>query len=160
MPKPSHDADFKVLFESAPQAYLVLSPDLIIIAVSDAYLKATMTTRENVIGQHLFDVFPDNPSDPEASGIRNLKASLETVLQTKQSHTMAVQKYDIRRREEDGGEFEERFWSPVNSPILAADGTLRFIIHRVEDVTEFIRMHRQGILQSQIEEELRERANK
>ncbi len=160
MPKPSHDVDFKVLFESAPQAYLILSPEWIIIAVSDAYLKVTMTTRENIIGRHLFDVFPDNPSDPEATGIRNLRASLESVMQTKQAHTMAVQKYDIRRREEDGGEYEERFWSPVNSPILAADGTLRYIVHRAEDVTEFIRMHRQGVLQSQIAEELRERANK
>ena len=35
--------------------------------------------------------------------------------------------------------FEERYWSPINSPGLA-DGTLTQIIHRIEDVTEFIRL--------------------
>jgi len=53
---------------------------------------------------------------------------------------MAVQKYDIRRPESEGGGFEERFWSPTNSPVLDADGELAYIIHRVEDVTEFVRL--------------------
>ena len=35
--------DFQLLFESAPGLYLVLAPDLTIVAVSDAYLRATMT---------------------------------------------------------------------------------------------------------------------
>jgi FixJ family two-component response regulator len=35
--------DFQALFESAPGLYLVLTPALTIVAVSDAYLKATMT---------------------------------------------------------------------------------------------------------------------
>jgi light-regulated signal transduction histidine kinase (bacteriophytochrome) len=37
------------------------------------------------------------------------------------------------------GVFEERFWSPVNSPVVDADGKLEYIIHRVEDVTAFVR---------------------
>jgi two-component system, cell cycle sensor histidine kinase and response regulator CckA len=49
-----------------------------------------------------------------------------------------VQKYDIRRPDREGGGFEERHWSPTNTPVLA-DGTLRYIIHRVEDVTDFVR---------------------
>ncbi len=32
---------------------------------------------------------------------------------------MPVQKYDIRRPEAEGGGFEERFWSPTNSPVPA-----------------------------------------
>ena len=54
--------DFRTLFESAPGLYLVLTPDLTIVAVSDAYLRATMTTREEILGLALFDVFPDNPA--------------------------------------------------------------------------------------------------
>src|ERR1700722_13959850 len=38
--------DFRALFESAPALYLVLDPDLRIVAVSDAYCRATMTRRE------------------------------------------------------------------------------------------------------------------
>ena len=35
--------DFRALFKSAPNLYLVLDPDLRIVAVSDAYPHATMT---------------------------------------------------------------------------------------------------------------------
>src|SRR3989449_6998501 len=131
--------DFQVLFESAPGLYLVLTPALTIVAVSDAYLKATMTKREEILGRGLFEVFPDNPDDPAATGGRNLRAPLDRVLTHRVPDTMAVQKYDIRRPESEGGGFEERYWSPVNSPVLGADGMIAYIIHRHEDVTEVIR---------------------
>jgi PAS domain S-box-containing protein len=137
--------DFQALFESAPSSYLVLTPDFTIVAVSNAYLQATMTKREEILGRGLFDVFPDNPEEPTATGVRNLRTSLENVLQNRASHTMAVQKYDIRRSESEGGEFEERYWSPINTPVLGTDGQLAYIIHRVEDVTEFIRLKQQEI---------------
>src|SRR5262245_16655595 len=92
---PPRNLDFRELFEAAPGLYLVLSPDLKIIAVSGAYLQATMTTREAIVGRGLFDVFPDNPADPSATGTRNLAASLERVLRHKTADAMAVQKYDI-----------------------------------------------------------------
>ena len=37
--------DFRTLFESAPGLYLVLTPDLKVVAACDAYLRATMTER-------------------------------------------------------------------------------------------------------------------
>jgi signal transduction histidine kinase len=134
--------DFRALFESAPGLYLVLAPDLVIVAVSDAYLKATMTTRDGILGRALFDVFPDNPDDPGATGTANLRASLERVLRQCAPDAMAVQKYDIRRPESEGGGFEERFWSPINSPVLGPGGAVAYIIHRVEDVTDFVRLKR------------------
>jgi PAS domain S-box-containing protein len=127
--------DFRQLFESAPGLYLVLTPELQIVAVSNAYLQATMTQREQILGRHLFDVFPDNPDDPSATGVRNLNASLQRVLKNSVPDTMAVQKYDIRRPESEGGGFEERYWSPVNSPVFGRSGSVEYIIHRVEDVT-------------------------
>lgn len=138
--------DFKLLFERAPGLFLVLrpDPDFTILGASDAYLHATLTKRDKIIGHGLFDVFPDNPDDPAATGVHNLRASLERVLATKATDAMAVQKYDVLRPENAGGGFEERYWSPVNSPVLAADGHILYIIHRVEDVTEFVRISRQG----------------
>ncbi|MEI9895991.1 MAG: ATP-binding protein [Chthoniobacter sp.] len=127
---------FRALFDSLPGLYLVLTPDLTIVAVSDAYLKATMTERSGILGQHLFDVLPDNPEDPEATGETNLRASLNRVIKTGQPDTMAIQKYDIRRPD---GTFEERYWSPVNSPVLGADRKIEYVIHRVEDVTDFLK---------------------
>lgn len=149
--------DYRALFETAPGLYLVLTPQLQIVAVSDAYLRATMTDRDAILGRELFDVFPDNPDDPTADGVANLRQSLQRVVRTRVQDSMAVQKYDIRRPESEGGGFEERFWSPVNCPVLDADGGLRYIIHRVEDVTALIRLKEQGAEQSRLAEELRSR---
>lgn len=124
------------MFEFAPDAYLLLAPDaprFTMVAANAARLRATLTKREAVIGRPLFEVFPDNPADPAATGVRNLRASLYEVLRTKQAHRMPVQKYDIRK---PNGDFEERYWEPLNSPVLDERGELIYIIHRVEDVTE------------------------
>ncbi|HTL67628.1 MAG TPA: ATP-binding protein [Lacunisphaera sp.] len=129
-------AELQSLFESLPGLYLILTPDHRIVTASDAYLQATLTRREDIIGRGLFEVFPDNPGDPAADGVRNLRASLERVAAQRASDTMAIQKYDVRRPD---GTWEERFWSPVNSPLLDADQRLLYLIHRVEDVTEFVR---------------------
>ncbi len=132
--------DFRALFEAAPNLYLVLSPDLIIVAASEAYCRATLTERDHILGRHLFDVFPDNPDDPAATGVNNLRASLVRVLQFRRPDAMAVQKYDIRRPDSEGGGFEERYWAPLNSPVLSKAGEVAWIIHRVEDVTEIVRL--------------------
>ncbi len=50
--------------------------------------------------------------------------------------TMAVQKYDIPLPASEGGGFEERYWSPINSPVIGPGGEVAYIIHRVEDVTD------------------------
>ena len=146
--------DFRLLFESAPGLYLILDPAHTIVAVSDAYLRATMTRREDIIGRGLFDVFPDNPNDPEATGVRNLSASLMRVKQKKTADTMAVQKYDIRKPESEGGGFEERYWSPCNTPVLNAKGEILYIIHQVEDVTELVRLRQRGDDMDKLSEDL------
>lgn len=125
--------DFKLLFENLPGLYMILSPEFNIITVSDAYAAATMIKRESVIGRHLFDVFPDNPDDKQADGVRNLSASLNEVIRTGKPHVMAIQKYDVRRPD---GVFEERYWSPRNSPLFNEQQQLVCIIHDAVDVTE------------------------
>ena len=156
----SADVDFRALFEAAPGLFLVLDTDLRIVAVSDAYLAATMIRRDDVLGRGIFEVFPDNPNDPAATGVGNLRASLERVRKTAKPDTMAVQKYDIRRPESEGGGFELRYWSPVNSPVLDDLRRVRYIIHRVEDVTEFVRLRERRDEQEATTAELRERAEK
>ena len=152
--------DFRALFEAIPGLYLVLRPDLTIAAVSAAYLAATMTRREEILDRDIFDVFPDNPDDPTATGVSNLRASLLRVIEDRVSDTMAVQKYDVRRPASEGGGFEERHWSPVNSPVLNDTGDVAWIIHRVEDVTEFIRAKQQEEAQERQTQDLRARAER
>ena len=102
-----------------------------------------MSARTDIVGHPIFEVFPDNPDDPNTEGVRNLKASLDRVRRELRDDSMSVQKYDVQRPEAAGGGFEERFWSPHNSPILNPDGSLAYIIHQVQDVTDFIRVVRE-----------------
>lgn len=130
---------FRSLFEAVPGKFLVLEPGQYeIVAVSDAYLAATMRRREEIKGKPLFEAFPDDPGENTADGVRNLKASLDRVRDTGFTDQMAVQRYPIPRPAEQGGGFEERYWNPVNTPVFGPDGELSFIIHRVEDVTELV----------------------
>ena len=151
--------DFRALFESAPGLYLVLTPDFTIVAASDAYLRATLMTRDDILGRGLFEVFPDDPDDPGADGKLNMRASLKRVISQLAPDALPVQKYDIRRPESQGG-IEERYWSPVNSPAFGKDGKLAYIIHRVEDVTEFVRLTQQSGAQARQSEALRSRVEK
>jgi signal transduction histidine kinase len=146
------ELDFRLLFEASPDILLVLRPDsprYTMVAATEARLQATHTTREGTLGRGLFEVFPDNPDDPAATGLVNLRRSLERVLATRAPDTMAVQKYDIRGPD---GSFQVKYWSPKNLPIFGSNGELCYILHRVEDVTDLVQASEAG-------DELRGRAN-
>jgi signal transduction histidine kinase/ActR/RegA family two-component response regulator len=128
-------ADFRAFFERAPGLYLVLAPDLTVIAVSDAYARAMMTTRAGLVGRALFDVLPDDPAAEAASALRQ---SLQRVCELKRPDAVTAQKYAAPRPITAGGGFEERYWRALNTPVLDGDGELRWIIHHVEDVTELM----------------------
>ncbi len=135
--------DFRLLFEESPDILLVLLPDTpryTMVAATSARWRATHTAPDT-LGRGLFEVFPDNPDDPSATGTSNLRASLERVLKTRQPDTMPVQKYDIRRHD---GSFEVKYWSPKNLPVLSGSGEVLYILHRVEDVTALVRASEQG----------------
>lgn len=149
-------ANFQLLFESVPGLFLVLLPDFTITAVSDAYLQATLTRREQIVGRHLFNVFPDNPDDPNADGVANLRRSLERVLETRMPDAMAMQKYDVPRP--DGTGFEERYWSPSNFPVMDADRNILYIMHRAEDITSYVLLKKNrdelGILHDELKKKV------
>ena len=134
--------DYQRLFEALPIPMLVMDDSLVMIAMNDAYLAVAGATREELLGRTPMAAFPDNPDDPEASGVRNLTHSLRTVLQTGRPDTMALQRYDVQTGPE--GAFEERYWSPVNVPLLDSEGQVTHVLHRVEEVTEFVRLRGDG----------------
>lgn len=130
------DRSFTRLFEASPAPLLVLKPDtprFTITEVNDAYLEATMRSRDELLGRGAFDAFPDNPDDKTVGGASVLRASLERVLKSRKPDALPQLKYDILRPD---GSFEERWWSPVNSPVLDDDGAVEAIIHNANDVTE------------------------
>ncbi len=128
--------DFARVFDEAPAPFLLLTPDLVIVHANRARLEATATTLEDTVGRHLFDVFPLNPDDPGADGVRNLADSLGRARDTRRPVTMAIQKYDIPLPD---GTWVERFWSPYNVPILDDEGRVVLLLHRSDDITDYVR---------------------
>ncbi|MFJ3829071.1 PP2C family protein-serine/threonine phosphatase [Streptomyces sp. NPDC090046] len=130
--------DYQAVFRALPGAVALLTPDLVYLDVNESFLSTSGRTREQLIGRYLFDVFPDNPTDDGATGMHNLRTSLERVAATGERDSMAVQRYDVEYPH-GSGVWHERYWSPVNVPVLAPDGTVALLVHRVEEVTELIR---------------------
>ncbi len=135
--------DYKLLFEAAAGLYVVFDRELRIVAASDAYLRATMTRREAIVGKTISEVFPARPAGNGGNGLRAARRMLERVLNEGVVDSMALERYDLPA---PGGGFEERYWSVVSSPVLGADGNVEFVISSVEDVTDFLRLHKTGEL--------------
>jgi signal transduction histidine kinase len=130
--------DFEAFFEALPAPCIVFAADdprYTIVAVNDAYLTATNSVRygaRGLLGRPLFQTFPDPLYDPMATETANLRISLHRVMRNRAADRMVVQRFETRDAE---GGVVERYWSPVNAPVLDDDGEVAFIVHHVEDVT-------------------------
>ncbi|MBC7474697.1 MAG: PAS domain-containing protein [Candidatus Sericytochromatia bacterium] len=129
------ELNFQRFFESLSGAYLVLTPEFIIKAVTDAYVKISRKNKDELIDRYLFEVFPNNVDDANVNGVKDLKISFNKVLKEKVSHFMDIVKYEIPL---PNGKFEEKYWKKENSPIFNKNGELLYIIHKIEDITEFV----------------------
>lgn len=150
--------DFRNLFVLAPELYLVLlsdGPKFTIVAASDAYTHQIKIKREEILGKGIFDIFPNNINDPMTSWIRDLRSSLNRVVEFRAADFMAMHEYDIYRPELEGGGIEKRYWSPENSPVLDSEGRVVYIIHRVEDVTQIAGLKQRNTKPEGPKEELR-----
>ncbi|MEW2301061.1 SpoIIE family protein phosphatase [Streptomyces sp. NPDC006655] len=135
------EIDYSAVFQNLPGMVALLTPDLVYADVNAEFLHMAGRRREEVVGRYLFDVFPDNPEDSSATGMRNLECSLRRVLATGERDTMALQRYDVQVPGRPGY-WEERYWSPVNVPLVDPDGKVVLLVHRVEEVTELIHARR------------------
>ncbi|MFD1936874.1 MULTISPECIES: ATP-binding protein [Nonomuraea] len=136
--------DYEVVFKTCPAPLLILTPDFVMVAANDAYLKVAKRTLQDVLGRYLFTVFPPNPhmpNDPETQGVEVLRASLEHAMATGQPDCMPMQRYDVEVVGRPGM-FEERYWNTVNTPILGVGGAVEWIMLSIEDVTDFVRAMR------------------
>jgi len=130
--------DLVTIFEKLPGMCLILDTSFNIVAQNDAHEKATLTRRKDTVGRFLFEVFPDNPNHQNAVGLSAVRESLLTVLKTRAPHRIEAIKYDIARPLSQGGGFEERYWTITSTPVLGADGFVRWIINTADDITELV----------------------
>jgi PAS domain-containing protein len=136
--------DYAAVFQDLPIPVVLFTPGFVIADMNLAYLQVAGRTREELVGRNVFEAFPDNPSDPDASGVRELSASLERVLATGQPDSLSLQQYDV---EVSGspGEFAKRYWCPVNAPVFGPDGELVLIVQCVEEITDRVQKFIDGL---------------
>ena len=130
------EARYHALFSASPVPFMVLAanpPDFTITAANDAYLAATLTTRDGLIGRRLFDVFTDDPDRAGERGLAALALSLDHVLASRRTDAMERVRYDIAT---PGGGFEAHWWLAINAPLFDAAGNVTAIIHQVDRQTE------------------------
>ena len=130
------EINFKALFEEAPGLILVLNPSFTILAISHAYVEATYTKREDLLGKYFFDVFQDTKN---TTAVAETKASMEYVLKNKKPHVIPMLRMEIKNL---AGVLEEKYWNPINKPILTKDNQVQYIVHIVKDLTEFVKLEK------------------
>ncbi|MHB2167477.1 ATP-binding protein [Alsobacter sp. R-9] len=128
--------DYRALFASAPNPYVLLDPALRIVDMNDAYLAATMSRREAIVGKGIFDAFPDGEPDAGGRGSEIVRQSLLKVVEDGRPDHLPVVAYSIRTA---SGAFERRMWSATHVPILDERGRTAFVLQNTVDITDVIR---------------------
>jgi len=124
-------------FEASPNPYVLLTPDLRIAEVNQAYMDVTGAKRSEVLGQPLFAAFDSGPGSDAPENVRQVRSSLEKARDTRQRDHLAVVRFSMPRTQPDGSEtFEERLWSATHTPILNADGEVVMLLQHTMDVTD------------------------
>src|ERR1700753_3087872 len=121
---------FQVLFEKSPGSLVVKAdaPVFTILAASDAYLKVTSVTREEVLGKGFFEVFPDDNDDPDNEN--TARKVFTKVIETREKLDVPVYTYDVFDPETNTK--QQHYWSCSNIPILDADNHVEYILNTVE----------------------------
>ncbi|MFC7493902.1 MULTISPECIES: PAS domain-containing protein [unclassified Nocardioides] len=126
----------RMAFRASAAPYLLVDTDFRIRAANAAYERATLQAASDMVGEFMFEVFPDNPATPEARGVERLGQSFEQALVSGVPDRMALQRYDVR--DPVTGTYVDKSWLPTNSPIRDPDGRTVGVLHHVEDVTHLL----------------------
>lgn len=136
--------DYKALFAAVPAACVVLDRDLRIVTLNEAYTEVTGRTAAELAGTDFFDAYPPDPDEPTSQGAEAQRQGLELALRTGRQNMLLLHRFAIPNPNRPG-EFEPRWWNVTNRPIIGPEGRVELIVHRIDDVTAFVRWEREGV---------------
>lgn len=148
---------YQAVFDGAQRGELLLSAtdEPLILAVNDAFLRATGGTREELVGRKLFAESLADGVDAaaDASAVAcDLRESLRRVRVTGRADSANVQHYPLQPPQPGSVEAgNQRYWRFTNTPIFGPAHELLCIAHSVEDVTKS--WHTQEVLRHSAERE-------
>jgi signal transduction histidine kinase/DNA-binding response OmpR family regulator len=132
----SDPIDFQSLFEASPNPYMLLDRELRYVAANGAYLRATASRLEDLVGRYVFDAFPNEVDNPDNASARMLRDSFQRVLTRRAPDSIALIPYRVPRSTHAGIVLEERYWSATHTPILDRGGEVHFILQHTVEVSE------------------------
>ncbi|MEY8015377.1 ANTAR domain-containing protein [Mycobacterium servetii] len=119
--------------QSGPVGIAFLDCDLNIRGFDATFETVTMRRRDETLGQNVFDVFPDNPDDPQATGSSLLAASMESALRRRSTDPIPICRYDITDPQ-NPGVYLPKLWSSTSTAV--DDGGEQIgVLHRVVEIT-------------------------
>ncbi|PPB49282.1 hypothetical protein C4K88_11400 [Arthrobacter pityocampae] len=134
-------AHARAIFEATASAYSLMDPEYVILAVNPAFVDLVGISAADLVGRQAFEVFIEDSSQSQEHPARRMRESLDRVKSTGQSDSLLLLRFDIPDPARPGG-FLERYWSPVNSPVLDGEGRVVALLQEVQDVTE----HREDLV--------------
>lgn len=146
-------AVYRSVFDSWPTPGLLLDADLVIVDANRVYLQVVGRSMDDLLGRHVFDVFPDAEGQGEASP---LGVSMRTALRTGRLNRLPMLSYPVV----EAGESVQRWWSVVNIPLLDDDGRPAGLLNAVEDVTGLVAEQDASRLARAVAEDLRRQSER
>jgi len=129
-----NEINYKSFFEQVPDLKLVLNTDFTIVTASDFFLSTTNTTIADITGKNIFIAFPQNANNDD--GENKVLESLNKVLVKKLKDTVTVVKYDLRKKDDAGENYELKYWKLTHAPIFDEANNIKYIVQVAEDSTE------------------------
>ena len=117
----------KTIFHRMPNAAMILDANLVYVDANDAYCRAVGRSFDQLIGNQIFDVFPD---------VEERVAKVREVFDRTLAGELTLLEAQPYRVEMPDGSVEERIWQIQQFPIYCEKGQVQFLVQRAEDVTE------------------------
>ena len=119
----------------AEAAILVLDLKMRIRGVNAAYEAVSMQRHQDIVGEILFEVFPEDPGDAQASGSTQVRRSIDNALRDRNTDSMPIYRYDIRDPQ-DPDNFIPRLWTTTHTSVH--DETHQYgILEQVTPITTY-----------------------
>ena len=136
--------DLGAAFDASPNAYVLLTPDLVIAGVNTAYTELVNARRDQVVGRPLFEAFDSGPGDQAPGNVRQVRDSLINAVQTGQRDHLAVVRFSIPYEDHTGAViYEDRYWSATHTPIKDEAGNVLYVLQHTTDITEIESLRQQ-----------------
>lgn len=130
---PAQKIDFAMMFETTPTPLMVLDTGLCFVAANDCYLKVTDRQRNDLIGCHVFDAFPES-GDRKAVIKNGFDKALAGEANKIEKLLFAISRPD--------GSFHDVYWTCQQEPVRDAGGHIVGVMQHPLDVSSEVAAER------------------